>query len=407
MNVQFHPGRLYSNHSICQFYDEHMLPFGNERGRGIIDPNIPGNRLYQKDNEDIALAPKTLPEIIGERFSRPMIDKVVALGSKVFFSETFEKIKKTGQFYTSSIYLPSFSSLFPGASAKTAFLNDDSKCPEPEIFEGKTQELCEQNVQVIDSDFTQKALSLLFQQIQELKEELSSLKEKVLSEEVRKNDKEAQDYLSQVAFGKTQWEEIFGHDVGDEPLLPNEILKILKEPCPFWDGKRVEETHVLVLIPRTIAEKPLTLGNFELFARNRKKGKLTARYSNPYGNLMSNRSPDASYWFLMTKDVIPSSRNKLYIDQLELIRNLGERAGLSYELPTTLEAVVGIVSHYLKTEEVLYGAEDVYIQCRDNSVISTGYHIGSQQRELIIGNKDPYINYDATDQRGTVALRKL
>ena len=62
----------------------------------------------------------------------------------------------------------------------------------------------------------------------------------------------------EVAFGKEAWAKYFG-DVGIEPPLPTDIVKILKAPCPYWPTKKVIETHLLVLIPETINRRPLTL----------------------------------------------------------------------------------------------------------------------------------------------------
>ena len=33
----------------------------------------------------------------------------------------------------------------------------------------------------------------------------------------------------------------------------------MHRPCPFWEGKRVKETHLLVVIPELVAGKALAL----------------------------------------------------------------------------------------------------------------------------------------------------
>ena len=57
---------------------------------------------------------------------------------------------------------------------------------------------------------------------------------------------------------KSVWEHYFGA-VGKEPPLPDGIEAILNSTCPFWDGKKVNDTHLLVLIPSHVAGQPLTL----------------------------------------------------------------------------------------------------------------------------------------------------
>ena len=61
-----------------------------------------------------------------------------------------------------------------------------------------------------------------------------------------------------IAFGKDLWATHLG-DIGIEPPLPPNIKEILNAPCPFFPGKKVEETHLLVLIPKTVNGKPLTM----------------------------------------------------------------------------------------------------------------------------------------------------
>ena len=65
-------------------------------------------------------------------------------------------------------------------------------------------------------------------------------------------------FIPSIAFGKAEWGKYFG-DVGIEPPLPANIENILNEPCSFWPDKKVKETHLLVLIPNTVNEKPFTM----------------------------------------------------------------------------------------------------------------------------------------------------
>ena len=58
-----------------------------------------------------------------------------------------------------------------------------------------------------------------------------------------------------IAFGKEMWATYLG-DIGVEPPLPPDIKAILSAPCPFFSGKKVEETHLLVLIPKQSIASP-------------------------------------------------------------------------------------------------------------------------------------------------------
>jgi hypothetical protein len=50
------------------------------------------------------------------------------------------------------------------------------------------------------------------------------------------------------SFGTAAWSQYFG-EVGAAPSLPSDVGEILHSPCPFWKGKEVKDTHLLVLIP--------------------------------------------------------------------------------------------------------------------------------------------------------------
>lgn len=54
-------------------------PTLQQRNYTVIDPKVPGNRLYETENGEVALVPKTPAEIAGEKFLRPLLDKVHSL----------------------------------------------------------------------------------------------------------------------------------------------------------------------------------------------------------------------------------------------------------------------------------------------------------------------------------------
>jgi len=80
--------------------------------------------------------------------------------------------------------------------------------------------------------------------------------------------------LPAIAFGKEKWAIYFG-DVGVEPPLPPNIHEILQSPCPFFPGKKVGETHLLTLIPKTVNGKSLTLNSLGELVKSPKQGNKT------------------------------------------------------------------------------------------------------------------------------------
>ena len=179
-----------------------------------------------------------------------------------------------------------------------------------------------------------------------------------------------------IAFGKAEWEKYFG-DVGEEPPLPDNINEILNEQCSYWPKGRwygtnkVKNTHLLVLIPKTVDGKPLTL-NFlgELVQRPRSGGYAT-KYDYYNGDVKAEFGESgisSSYWILMSKDVIPNSRSKSFEDQCKLVK-------LADRVPKVLEALTAVLMHHVRSGERLYSdSSRTYSRCEEVES-STGYRL--------------------------------
>ncbi len=170
-----------------------------------------------------------------------------------------------------------------------------------------------------------------------------------------------------MAFGKRQWATYFG-DIGKEPPLPKDIHKILKSSCLFWPGKKVEETHMLVLIPESINGKLLTLGALAELVKTPKEGHATKyRYmSDAIINEYGNQAATKSHWVLMTKDVIEGSRNKSYTGQRALVAKFANQQRINYEVPNLLDASIGIFMHYICFGERLFN-KWTYTRCQEKA----------------------------------------
>ncbi len=167
-----------------------------------------------------------------------------------------------------------------------------------------------------------------------------------------------------IAFGKEMWATYIG-DIGDEPPLPPDIKAILSAQCPFFPGKKVEETHLLVLIPKTVNGKPLTLQTLGELVKKPLKGTPTKyEYCNigEYKDLPT----ESSHWVLMTRDIIPGSRSKSYVEQQKLLKGYIEKTQLLYEVPPILEATTCIFMEFLRSGKYLYGQDPwTYTRCQE------------------------------------------
>ena len=172
--------------------------------------------------------------------------------------------------------------------------------------------------------------------------------------------------LPQCAFGKQKWEEYFG-DVGVEPALPPNILEILSSPCPFWPGKKVEETHLLVLIPEKVNGTPLTLKTLGELVQHNLKG-TSSKYRDGYfsiGEYTDSPNP-STHWALMTRDVLPESRAKNYETQKNLVAQYAQKAKIPYQVPSVLDATTCIFMEHVHSGIRLYSDKPwTYTRCQE------------------------------------------
>ena len=247
---------------------------------------------------------------------------------------------------------------------------------------------------------TQNGVAALSKSCPDLKIEVSS---KPLTKElVLKNDKVKVSDIP-IAFGKEMWATYLG-DIGDEPPLPPDIKVILSAPCPFFSGKKVEETHLLVLIPKTVNGKPLTLRTLGELVKKPLKGTSTQyRYFN--SGEYKDSPTDSSHWVLMTRDVIPGSRNKSYVEQQKVLKGYIEKAQLPYEVPPILDATACIFMEFLRSGTRLCGDSPLtYTRCQEG--------LSSKDYQLVVGgfaSAGLDVNYYIfdSDNYGIVALRKF
>ena len=202
--------------------------------------------------------------------------------------------------------------------------------------------------------------------------------------------------------GKPDWERYYGA-VGEEPSLPDGLEAIMDSDCPFWPGNKVRDTHMLVLIPEQVADKPLTLAYLGELIKSPKGGGYGTKYRDYYAGDIGSQSPDSSYWVLMTRDVLPGSRWKSYADQCALVSDHANRTGLPYEVPGALEAAVVMLLHHARSGERLYSDNPLtYTRCREK-IMSYPVVVGGFSSGGLSVNDDCYDNLNS----GVAGLRKF
>jgi hypothetical protein len=203
-----------------------------------------------------------------------------------------------------------------------------------------------------------------------------------------KGEDKAVRLLALKTLGEVKWKHYFG-EVEPAPDLPGYIDDILDSACPFWPEKQVKDTHLLVLMPATVDGEPFTLNLLgELIQRPKNGGHETkySCYTYAVKAQFGAASPTASYWLLMTRDVLPGSRDKSYSDQKELVADYARRTGLPYELPKALEVATAILTHHVRDGERLYSASPwTYTRCQE--LIRSAWEAGTEY-PIIVGGFD-------------------
>jgi hypothetical protein len=175
--------------------------------------------------------------------------------------------------------------------------------------------------------------------------------------------------ISAMAIGPKEWSQYFG-EVGAAPPLPANIDEILNSSCPFWPGKLVKDTHLLVLVPATVNRIPFTLDLLGDLIKSPKGGGSKTQYryydDDAVKEELGAKSPGSSYWVLMTRDILPGSRGKTYDTQEALVAAHASRLNLPYEMPDALSAATAILLHHARTGERLYtDAPWTYTRCQE------------------------------------------
>ncbi|MBI3211744.1 MAG: hypothetical protein HYZ47_03560 [Simkania negevensis] len=158
--------------------------------------------------------------------------------------------------------------------------------------------------------------------------------------------------VSAMTFDKAAWEKYFG-DIGEEPSLPADIATILASPCPIWSDKKIQETHVLILVPAKVNGEPLTLESLEKLVKNPKEGNAT-QYRSFFPGKNEQASVEQNTWVLLTNNILPGSVDQSYNKQVTLVNELAKKAGAPYEVPQLIVVAVSLFVHYVRSGELLY-----------------------------------------------------
>jgi F-box-like len=216
----------------------------------------------------------------------------------------------------------------------------------------------------------------------------------------------------ELAFGNDKWAQFFGKDVvknedskEEFSSLPLNIVEDYRRFQSAFPEKSAKDSLMLVRLPKTLNGQ-LTLKSLE---------ELTNRYFEDIepdyrfvwctnDHKLGDRSIDKSRWILMTKDVLPGSRNESYAKQKDIVADLAQKALIGYEVPETLEAAACILAQYFDSNICLFSdSPSTYTRCKEKIRGEQVFVGGLDRTGLTVtydgSNDDPDI--------GVAALRKF
>ena len=216
----------------------------------------------------------------------------------------------------------------------------------------------------------------------------------------------------EIAFGNDKWAQCFGADVvKDEDnreefsSLPlNDFIADCKKFKSIFPERNAKDSLMLVRLPKTL-NGGLTLKSLGELAKKYFSASDTG-YRFIWAAIIQeqgDKSIDKSQWVLMTKDVLPGSRNKSYGEQRKIVADLAEKSLISYEVPEILESATCILSQYFGSNIRLFSNSPwTYTRCQENI---QGYQVvvgGFAPAGLDVSNH----RYDSVSF-GVGALRKF
>jgi hypothetical protein len=176
----------------------------------------------------------------------------------------------------------------------------------------------------------------------------------------------------------------------------------LASPCPFWPERKIAETHLLVLIPATVNGRPFKLDYLSELIQAPKNGGHATKYRCYWIDLKSQegeKSVERSYWVLMTRDVLPGTRNKSYSGQKKILEEKAKSTRLFRigGAPTLLEAATSILMEYVRTGKRLYNDKPwTYTNCQEFVICAKSVAGGFSSAGLSLSQgNDSFMGYNS------------
>lgn len=150
-----------------------------------------------------------------------------------------------------------------------------------------------------------------------------------------------------IIIGKAEWEQFFG-DIGEVPKLPENYKELLEKTCPYYEGKKIKETHFFVLIPEKIDNMPLTLQHLATLVKGRgmELDVSLLEIDLPLDKMVNEERE--AHWVLMPKELAKFSVNDY---QSASVKNdyLSVTVKNEWEMPVLRDLLIAIYIEYFRS----------------------------------------------------------
>ncbi len=133
--------------------------------------------------------------------------------------------------------------------------------------------------------------------------------------------------------------------------IPKGVLEILEERSVglegYREGAKIGDTHMLLLIPKTVNGKPFTL---EILGELVKSKGYLQKSKNGFSYIIqgiTSQEVSKSYYVLISKGLLVGSRNKSYENQEAMVANFPIRPGIIYKVPRVIEVAAAAYLEYV------------------------------------------------------------
>jgi len=152
--------------------------------------------------------------------------------------------------------------------------------------------------------------------------------------------------------------------------LPLNIYAILESSSPLHQAKKIMDTHMLIWIPKTISGQVVSINNFaELLKQMEEFSDNELGYNYIWDTVAKKQGGSVAEhgWVLMTKDVLPNSRDFDFGAQQILVGNLNKNENQNWKVPKMAEAAICIYANNLKSGKFSFSNKPfTYTRCQEN-----------------------------------------